>query len=139
MKWGVHLEHPQRERRHEKPGFFKYRGRQKRPARKKPGFLLYDLTTPPECDIHHDRYPIERRRRMLTARVFRNGRSQAVRLPKECRVRGKDVYVHKLEGVLLLVPKGDPWAALVRSLGRFSEDFMAERRQPWTQTRKSLP
>ena len=75
---------------------------------------------------------------MLTARVFRNGRSQAVRLPKECRFRGKEVYVHKFEGALLLVPKDDPWAALVRSLDRFSEDFMAERRQPPTKSREAL-
>ena len=34
---------------------------------------------------------------MQTARLFMNGRSQAVRLPKECRFRGKDVFVHKLE------------------------------------------
>ena len=76
---------------------------------------------------------------MLTARLFRNGRSQAVRLPKECRFRGKDVYIHKLEGAVLLVPKDGPWVALIRSLERFSEDFMAERRQPPTQMRDALP
>jgi antitoxin VapB len=76
---------------------------------------------------------------MLTARLFRNGRSQAVRLPKECRFRGKDVYVHKFEGAVMLVSKDDPWASLVRSLERFSADFMAERRQPPTQMRDALP
>ena len=76
---------------------------------------------------------------MQTARLFRNGRSQAVRLPKECRFGGKVVYVHKLEGAVLLVPMRDPWASLVRSLERFSKDFMAERQQPAVRSRESLP
>ncbi|MBM3334050.1 antitoxin [Candidatus Sumerlaeota bacterium] len=76
---------------------------------------------------------------MQVARLFKNGRSQAVRLPKECRFRGKNVYVHKLEGAVMLVPRDDPWASLVSSLGNFSEDFMAERGQPPQQRRKKLP
>ena len=76
---------------------------------------------------------------MQTARLFSNGRSQAVRLPKECRFRGKDVYIHKFEGAVMLVSKDNPWASLVRSLERFSEDFMADRRQPPVQTREALP
>ena len=74
---------------------------------------------------------------MQTARLFMNGRSQAVRLPKECRFRGKDVFVHKLEGAVMLVAKDDPWASLLSSLERFSEDFMADRDQPPVQMRKS--
>ncbi|MCX7016410.1 MAG: type II toxin-antitoxin system VapB family antitoxin [Candidatus Sumerlaeota bacterium] len=71
-----------------------------------------------------------------TARLFTNGRSQAVRLPKECRFQGKDVYIHKFEGAVMLVAKENPWASLVGSLERFSEDFMAKRNQPPQQTRK---
>ena len=69
---------------------------------------------------------------MKIAKLFTNGRSQAVRLPKECRFAGKEkeVYVHKLDGMVLLIPKKNPWESLVRSLDRFSEDFMNERRQP---------
>ena len=75
---------------------------------------------------------------MQVARLFQNGRSQAVRLPKECRFHGKDVYVHKLEGAVMLVSRDDPWATLVGSLEKFSEDFMAERCQPSQQDRKDL-
>lgn len=75
---------------------------------------------------------------MRTARLFKNGRSQAVRLPREFRFRGKDVYVHKLEGAVMLVAKDDPWASLVRSLERFTEDFMSARNQPPAQGRKGI-
>jgi antitoxin VapB len=61
-----------------------------------------------------------------------------VRLPKECRFHGKDVYVHKFEGAVMLVAMDDPWASLFGSLGHFSEDFMEERNQPPQQTRKGL-
>ncbi len=75
---------------------------------------------------------------MHTARLFSNGRSQAVRLPKECRFRGRDVYVHKFEGAVILIAKNDPWSSLLGSLGHFSGDFMEERNQPTPQTRKAL-
>jgi len=67
---------------------------------------------------------------MQTARLFKNGGSQAVRLPRDCRFEGKDVYVHKLEGAVMLVPTDAPWVSLIASLERFSEDFMIERKQP---------
>jgi antitoxin VapB len=75
---------------------------------------------------------------MKTARLFTIGRSQAARLPKEFRFAGKEVYVRKLENVVILIPKDNPWASLVSSLGHFSEDFMADRKQPALQTRKWL-
>ncbi len=75
---------------------------------------------------------------MQSARLFTNGGSQAVRLPKECRLEGKEVYVHKVEGVVMLVPKDNPWASLLNSLGHFTEDFMAERNQPPQQRRRGL-
>ena len=39
---------------------------------------------------------------MKTAKLFENGRSQAVRLPKECRFRGKEVYIRKYEDIVIL-------------------------------------
>lgn len=73
---------------------------------------------------------------MKTAKLFVNGRSQAVRLPKECRLPGTDVYVKKYEGMVILFPKRNPWSILVRSLDQFSDDFMADREQPNPQKRK---
>lgn len=73
---------------------------------------------------------------MKTAKLFVNGRSQAVRLPKECRLPGTDVYVKKYEGMVILFPKRNPWSILVRSLDQFSDDFMTDREQPNPQKRK---
>ena len=75
---------------------------------------------------------------MHTAKVFTNGGSQAVRLPRECRFAEKEVYVKKLDGLVILIPKADPWASLVRSLEQFSDDFLEERVQGEAQPRPSL-
>jgi len=72
---------------------------------------------------------------MKTAKLFHNGRSQAVRLPKEYRLSGKDVYVRKIDEMILLLPKKAPWGSLIKSLDRFSEDFMSERDRPPAQKR----
>jgi len=73
-----------------------------------------------------------------TARLFSNGRSQAVRLPKEYRFSGTDVYIKKLGSMVILFPKDDPWAPLVDSLDHFSDDFMPTREQPLHDTRRGL-
>lgn len=61
---------------------------------------------------------------METAKLFKNGRSQAVRLPKKYSLPGEEVYVKKINGVVMLIPKDeDPWKPLVDSLDKFSDDF----------------
>jgi len=75
---------------------------------------------------------------MQTAKLFNNGRSQAVRLPKEFRFSGDDVYIKKYQGIVMLLPKESPWISLIDSLDRFSSDFMNERDQPNQQERESL-
>ncbi|HAA74701.1 TPA: AbrB/MazE/SpoVT family DNA-binding domain-containing protein [Candidatus Latescibacteria bacterium] len=75
---------------------------------------------------------------METAKVFTNGRSQAVRLPKSCRFEGKEVYIKKLMGAVVLVPKADSWKSLVDSLDQFSPDFMEERAEPGRQKRMEM-
>ena len=69
---------------------------------------------------------------MQTAKLFSNGRSQAVRLPKDCRfsVKTKEIYIHKMEGMVLLIPKKNSWESLIHSLDQFPKDFMEERKQP---------
>ena len=42
---------------------------------------------------------------METAKLFTNGRSQAVRLPKEFRFKGKEVFIKKTGAGILLLPK----------------------------------
>ncbi|MFP4418827.1 MAG: antitoxin [Chitinispirillaceae bacterium] len=75
---------------------------------------------------------------MKTAKLFTNGRSQAVRLPKECQFSGDDVYVRKFENMVILIPKDDPWALLIGSLDGFSDDYMESREQPRIQSRDTL-
>jgi antitoxin VapB len=75
---------------------------------------------------------------MKIAKLFQNGHSQAVRLPKEFRCEGTEVYVKKIGNAVLLLPYDDPWQPLFESLDKFSDDFMQERNQPISQTREDL-
>ena len=56
-----------------------------------------------------------RRIRMQTAKLFKNGRSQAVRLPKAFRFEGDEVYVKRVAGGVVLLSKADPWASIVEA------------------------
>ncbi len=66
---------------------------------------------------------------MMMAKVFENGRSQAVRLPKEYRFSDKEVAINKIGDVVLLIPKENKWAGFLSSLNLFSEDFMNDGRE----------
>jgi len=67
---------------------------------------------------------------MKAARLFKNGQSQAVRLPKEYRFKGDRVLVKRVGNALVLIPLKEPWTPLLESLSLFSKDFMESRRQP---------
>lgn len=70
------------------------------------------------------------------AKLFINGNSQAVRLPKEFRFKGKEVLVKKTrKGVLLMSVRetSDKW---FKNLDNFTPDWMTERNQPLMQKRK---
>ena len=75
---------------------------------------------------------------MQTAKIFKNGNSQAVRLPREFRFDDMDVYIKKIDDIVILVPRSGSWRSLVNSLESFSDDFMDERAQPHEQIRESL-
>jgi len=68
-----------------------------------------------------------------TAKLFKNGRSQAVRLPSEYRFEGSEVYVRRdaATGDVILSRRPDSWkdffAILKRSAAKIPEDFMARR------------
>ena len=67
---------------------------------------------------------------MDTAKLFKNGSSQAVRLPKAYAFPGDEVYVKRIKGVVMLIPKkGNPWKPFIDSLDKFSEDYMSSRPQ----------
>ena len=67
---------------------------------------------------------------MKTAKLFKNGQSQAVRLPKEFRMIGNEVYIKKQGEAIILLPKENSWAPLFSSLNHFTKDFKIERNQP---------
>ena len=67
---------------------------------------------------------------MKTAKLFRNGDSQAVRLPKEFRFEGSEVLVRRIGDAVVLLPVAKSWDSLVGSLAKFPADFMADREQP---------
>ena len=67
---------------------------------------------------------------MDTAKVFTNGGSQAVRMPKDCRFSEDEVLVNRIGSVLILMPKNDPWRSMLDSLSLFTEDFLADGIEP---------
>lgn len=75
---------------------------------------------------------------MKTAKLFQNGQSQAVRLPKEFRFAGDEVFIKKSGSAVVLIPRVNSWGALIDSLDKFSADFMTERDQPAQQKRETL-
>ena len=76
---------------------------------------------------------------MVKAKVFKTGRSQAIRLPKEFRVNSDEVYLQKTpEG--FLVTERDPWELFHEGAEKLSDDFMADgRQQPPQQHRNWNP
>ena len=75
---------------------------------------------------------------MKTAKLFKNGDSQAVRLPREFRFAGSEVLIKRNGAAVVLLPKTKSWDTLLSSLDQFSDDFMDERDQPGPQQRESL-
>jgi len=75
---------------------------------------------------------------MKTAKLFQNGQSQAVRLPKEFRFEGEEVFIKKTGNVVMLIPIAHSWDSLLGSLDKFTPDFMSERNQPQQQAREDV-
>ncbi len=67
---------------------------------------------------------------MKMAKVFKTGRSQAVRLPKEFRFDDDEVCISRLGDMVILFPRGKAWDLLESSLALFPSDFMEDREQP---------
>lgn len=74
---------------------------------------------------------------MQEAKLFQNGQSQAVRLPKEYRFSGDSVIIRRIADAVILQPKNS-WDTLFKSLEQFSPDLMEDRNQPTLQERESL-
>jgi antitoxin VapB len=84
---------------------------------------------------------IQMRLTMKTAKVFKSGNSQAVRIPKEFHLKGSEVEIQKKGEVLILRPKRKSWALFFESLEKFSDDFMKSGRKqlPVQQRKRFFP
>ncbi|MGM0623565.1 MAG: antitoxin [Campylobacterota bacterium] len=72
------------------------------------------------------------------AKVFKNGQSQAIRIPKEFRVDTQEVYIEKVGNSLVIKPKSaSKWDQFFDHLEKVdTKDFLQERYQPKQQNRE---
>ena len=76
---------------------------------------------------------------MDTAKIFENGRSQAVRLPQKYRFNADEVVIQRLGDAVLLVPKESMWNTFMDGVNSFTEDiFENGRDQGGQEERDSL-
>ena len=66
---------------------------------------------------------------MTAAKVFMNGRSQAIRLPLEFRVSTDEVFLKRTPEGFVVIER-DPWELFEEGCQELSNDFMAQRTQP---------
>ncbi len=71
-----------------------------------------------------------------TAKIFMNGRSQAVRLPAEYRFDCQEVLIEKQGDALLLRPKPKGWDDFFARPSRVPDDFLADRHDEPPQERE---
>ncbi len=76
------------------------------------------------------------------AKLFKNGRSQAVRLPAEFRFAENEVYIRRdpMSGDVVLSRRPGSWDEFFHLVKRLDvpQDFMADRRDAPPQTRPEL-
>ncbi len=62
---------------------------------------------------------------MLKDKISANGRSQAVRIPKECRFNSdtNEVSVNKIGDIVMLIPMTNQWSSFIQAVDMFSDDF----------------
>lgn len=66
----------------------------------------------------------------MLAKVFENGRSQAVRIPKEYRFDCDEVIINRIGNVITLTPKEKGWDVFFDGIDEFPEDFMSSGIEP---------
>jgi len=72
-----------------------------------------------------------------TAKLFNNGRSQAVRLPKTYRFEGDEVLIKRVGRAVVLLPRAHAWDVLFDSLDQFEPGTRIERAQPQSQQKRA--
>lgn len=61
------------------------------------------------------------------AKIFMNGRSQAVRLPKEYRFNSDEVYVSRQGSNIIISEKKPTWDEFFDTKSAFNDDFLKDR------------
>jgi antitoxin VapB len=67
---------------------------------------------------------------MATTKVFKNGNSQAIRIPSELQTDRKELIIKKIGETFIAYPVDDPWLPLRQVIGTFPEEYMLDRNQP---------
>ena len=77
--------------------------------------------------------------KMATAKLFWSGRSQAVRLPKDYRFQGEEVWIRRRGSAVILEPLAEDWSWLDAIIGKLDDDFVeGVREQPAQHQRPAL-
>lgn len=75
---------------------------------------------------------------MDTAKIFENGRSQAVRLPQKYRFNADEVVIQRLGDAVLLVPKESLWNTFMDGVNSFTEDIFENGRDQGGQEERDI-
>jgi antitoxin VapB len=62
-----------------------------------------------------------------TAKIFSNGRSQAVRLPAEFRFSSHEVFIERQGDAVILRPKPEGWDDFFSRPSRVPSDYLSDR------------
>lgn len=65
---------------------------------------------------------------MATAKVFQDGGSQVISLPKEIHFNTEEVYVKRVGNAVMLYPKDKVWETFLAGINSFTDDFISEGR-----------
>ncbi len=65
----------------------------------------------------------DKEKKTRIAKLFRNGKNQAVRLPKEFEIQAEEVIIQKKGNNLILIPKPSTWDNYFSSATRLQDEF----------------
>ena len=71
-----------------------------------------------------------------TAKIFQNGRSQAVRLPAEFRFCTHEVFIERKGDSIVLRPKPESWDDFFSQPSKVPTDFLSDRNDVPPETRE---
>lgn len=75
---------------------------------------------------------------METAKIFENGMSQAVRLPKKFRFSSKEVFIQRVGQAVVLLPKEAAWQTFLNGLNGFTDDLFEDGREPESPAKRDV-